>query len=114
MNILSIFSTTGYIFGPAILVAGLIALMMCLRASSRTSSRTARKAAVVLSLLPFATSILGAFFGLAVWWWSGLQSEDPWKNWLALGQTCLAGLLVTLAPLLWSLLLFRLRQGNPQ
>jgi hypothetical protein len=103
-----LFGTTGWIFGPLILAAGLLALGLCLWASRRSGSPQGRRRAVAFALLPLALGVCAVLFGLVVLWLSGQKTAD----WLALGRACLAGLVVTVVPLAWSLLLLRLRGGN--
>jgi hypothetical protein len=109
--VLALFSTTGWIFGPAILLAGSVALFLCVRASLSPRPHRARRAALV-SLLPLAVSVCGALVGLGlILTLAGGLSAVPRSSWLALGQCCLAGLVVTALPLLWSLVLLCLRGG---
>jgi len=103
MYILWLFNTTGLIFGPAIMLSGILALLLCLRATSWASTAPARRTAVVASFLPLALGLGAVAFGLAVWWYSGQIAEDRWVVWLALGKACLAGLVVSTIPLFWSL-----------
>jgi hypothetical protein len=107
MGVLSLFNTTGYIFGPAIVLTGLLALLLCLRASSWARNRPARRVALVASLMPFAAGVCGALIGLAMWWYADKPATDNGAPWFALGKACLAGLVVTAIPLVWSSLLLR-------
>jgi hypothetical protein len=107
MNVLALFDTTGFIIGPAMMLAGIVALVLCLRASRQPDSPRAKRVALLVSLLPFALGIFAIPFGLAAWAASG-QGGTP--DWLALGKACLAGLVVTAVPLVWSLLLLRPRR----
>jgi hypothetical protein len=113
MGILWLFNTTGWFVGPAIMLAGLVALILCLRASSWARSSGARRAAVISSLVPFAVGVCGVLFGLGVWWWSGQVAVNPWDPWLALGKCCLAGLVVTVVPLVWAVVLLRMQRDVP-
>ncbi len=107
MGMLWLFNTTGYIFGPVILLAGLLALFLCLRASAWARNWPARRAAVAASLLPLAAGVCAALVGLAVWGLAGRPGADQAAAWLALGKASLAGLVVTLIPLAWSAWLLR-------
>ena len=110
MNVLLwLFSTCGLIFGPAIMLAGLVALGLCLLASRRASPPRSRRNAFFASLLPLVVAVCGALVGLVLWLALGYSSGSPLENGLALGQVCLAGLVVSFLPLLWSVLLLRLR-----
>ncbi len=108
MGILWLFDTCGYIVGPAIIGAGLVAVGLCLRASRRSSTPRTRRFAVVASMSPVVVGLCGAVFGFLVWW----TARVPNAPWLALGKVCLAGLVVAAVPLFWSLLLLRARR-NP-
>jgi len=103
MIILALFNTAGYIFGPIIVIAGVVALTLCLRATLRMDSPHARRTALFGSLSPFAAGICGAIFGFIYCLLLGQQAVQ----WLALGKVCLAGLVVSTIPLLWCLALFR-------
>lgn len=102
MNLLSLFNTTGWIFGPAILLAGGVALLSCLRASSWARNPPARRTAWVVSLFPAGAGVDAMAFGFAACWRAN-QSVD----WFALGKAGLAGLLVSAVPLVWAALLLR-------
>ena len=110
MGILWLFDTCGLMVGPAIWAAGLFALWRCLRASRRTSPPRSRRVAALLSLLPFAVGICGAIFGLILWQVTAQPARNPQDVWGNLGKVCLAGLVVTSLPLLWSLILLRQRR----
>jgi presenilin-like A22 family membrane protease len=108
MNVLWLFDTCGYVFGPAIMAAGVFAVALCAMASRPSSPRSARHRAVAVALLPAAIGLCGALFGLAVWW----VDRVPVPPWLALGKVCLAGLAMSALPLIWSLLLARARRDS--
>jgi hypothetical protein len=111
MGILWLINSCGYIFGPAIFAAGLVALGLCLRASLKQASARAGRLAITLSLLPLALGVCGALFGLTLMWYLGELGRMRTENWLALAKVCLVGLIVTLPPLVWSLVLVRRRRG---
>jgi hypothetical protein len=112
VNVLWLFDTTGWIIGPVMLITGLLALVLCLRANNSASSPRAVRAALIASLLPLAAGVCAIGFGWAVVWYSGKIPEDTTGIWLALGKACLAGLVVSLVPLSWSLgLLWGQRRG---
>jgi hypothetical protein len=103
MNILWLFDTCGYIVGPAIWLAGLCAVGLCLRASRPSSTRRSRRVALAAAVSPVAVALCGVVFGLVVWW----AAHVPDAPWLALGKVCLAGLVVAGLPLVWALFLLR-------
>jgi hypothetical protein len=102
MIVLELFNTLGLIFGPLVFLVGIVALALCLRATKRPDSSYARRTALFGSLAPFVAGICAVIFGLIYCGILGLQ-----VHWLDLGKACLAGLVVTAIPLLWSLMLFR-------
>ena len=99
----SLFNTTGYVFGSAIMVAGLLALGLCLRASLKSRPARAERLALAFSLSPLAIGVCGAVFGLAMLLSAGQLGGAGRETWLALGTVCLAGLVITVPPLTWSL-----------
>jgi hypothetical protein len=103
VNILWLFDTCGYIVGPAIMLAGLCAVGLCLWASLPASTRRVRRVALAAAVSPLAVGACGAVFGFIVWW----SAHDPGSPWLGLGKVCLAGLAVAALPLVWALLLLR-------
>jgi len=107
LSLLSLFNTAGYIFGPLIVLAGVVALVLCLRASRRTGTPRLRQTALFGSLTPLATGVLGAIVGLILLLGSGQQDGIQSEQLVNLGKVCLAGLVITISPLLWSLMLFR-------
>jgi hypothetical protein len=111
MGIQWLFNTTGWIFGPAILLAGLVALILCLRASLWARSYGPRRAAMIWSFVPFATAVCGALFGLGLVFVVGAGPTQ--EGWLALGKCCLAGLAVTVVPLAWAVVLVRVQREGP-
>jgi hypothetical protein len=108
MGILWLFDSCGWIFGPAIMLAGLIALGVCLWASFKSALA---RVAVGFALAPAALGICAALFGFGLIWYLGQLGAMKVDNWLYLGKACLAGLVVTMPPLAWSLALLRMRQG---
>jgi hypothetical protein len=111
MFLLWLFNTAGLIFGPLIILAGIVAVISCLRASRRTTSPQSRRNALVGSLLPFIVGIFGAIAGLAFMLTSGQAGGIQTEHWLNLGKVCLAGLVVSSIPLVWCLWLFRTPQA---
>ena len=107
MNILWLFDTCGYIFGPAMIIAGVFALFLCLRASRPSCPRSAQRRAVAIALSPALIGLCGALVGLALWA-ANRMAVDPWE---ACGKVCLAGMAVSAVPLIWSLLLLRGKPG---
>jgi hypothetical protein len=110
MSIFWLFDTSGLIFGPAILLAGVVALGLCVWATRRSSPRRTQRLAVTVSFLPLAISMCGALVG-AILWWSLAWPESTAATARNLGKVCLAGLVVSSVPLVWALLLLRLRGG---
>jgi hypothetical protein len=111
MSILWLFDTCGWILGPAILLAGVAALGLCLWATCQfTLRRRTQRLAVSVSLLPLVLGICGALVG-AVLWLSLAWPISTADGLQALGKVCLAGLVVSAVPLVWALLLLRLRRG---
>lgn len=106
MNPLWLFDTCGWIFGPAIMAAGVIAITMCAWVTFGSASKRARRRTVALATLPLLLGICGFLVGLALAWNQDMTSE----HWLALGKVCLAGAMVTLVPLPWALWLIRLQE----
>jgi hypothetical protein len=107
MLLLSFFNTAGLIFGPLIVLAGVVALILCFRASWRTTSPQFRRHALIGSLSPFIVGICGALAGLAFMLGSGQAGGIQTEHWRNLGKVCLSGLVVSSIPLLWCLWLFR-------
>jgi len=108
MNILWLFDTCGYIFGPAIMVAGVVPVLLCAGVTFRSTSRRTQRLAVALAVSPLALGLCGFLVGLVVCWSASLPSVP----WLALGKVCLAGAAVSVVPLIWALLLFRTRRNS--
>jgi hypothetical protein len=108
MNPLWLFDTCGYVVGPAILAAGLLAIGLCLGASRPSATRRRRLSALAAAASPAAVGLAGAAFGFVVWWASGA----PGAPWAARGKVCLAGAAVAAVPLAWSALLLRGGRGS--
>jgi hypothetical protein len=105
MNVLALFDTLGLIFGPIMLLSAMFALALCLRASMRTDSPQSRRTALFGSLLPLGVGVCAAVFGACfILVQTGGVGGVVWP---ALGKCILAGLVVTLVPLLWTLFLPR-------
>jgi hypothetical protein len=111
MGIFWLFDTCGWIFGPAIILAGLTALGLCLRATLRPASPRAGRLAVATSLSPVALGLCGALIGLALLWYLGEAGNMKAEHWLALGKVILAGLVVAAPSLVWAMTL-RVRRGD--
>jgi hypothetical protein len=110
MNLNDLINSPGYIFGPAMLLSGLIALVICLRATRHGQTFRPRRI-VIWSVAPLALGIVGALVGCIVW---SLQ-KDPVphdaavRGVMALGYTILFGLIVSSVPLIWTGFLMRRR-----
>ena len=107
MNVLWLFDTCGYLFGPAIMVAGAAAVILCAWATFRSTSRRSQRRALAVAGLPMLLGLCGFLVGLIICW----NARVPGVPWLALGKVCLAGAAVSAVPLIWALLLCRNR-GN--
>jgi hypothetical protein len=113
MGFLSLFNSCGYVFGPAIFLAGLVALGLCLWASFKSRSGRAGRIALACSLGPVVLGLCGALFGLILLWYLGQLGGMSGENWLYLGKVPLSGLVVAAPSLVWALVLLRLRRGRP-
>jgi hypothetical protein len=98
----------GWLFGPLMLLAALVALVMCARATVRTDRPVARRA-LMWALLPPVLGVVGAIVGLVMWSVSQPGAPNQGPNWLALAYTVLFGAFVALVPALWALVLLRQR-----
>lgn len=107
MNILWLFDSCGAIFGSAIMLAGIAAIILCVRATLRGNTRRNQRITIAVATLPFVLGICGFVFGIVFCWIAGV----PNISWAALGKVCLAGAVVSVVPLIWALLLYRNR-GN--
>jgi hypothetical protein len=105
MNPLWLFNSLGWIFGPLVFLAGIYALVLCKWADSPQWVRRA----LICSFVPFVLSVIGAFWGLQMILDAGPQAGDRGMAFYYLGKTCVAGFVVTLPALVWSLLLRRSR-----
>ena len=112
----------GYIFGPGMLLAGLIALIICLRASWSRQSFDPRRS-FIWSAAPLMIGIMGAMIGcilavIEIESWPAAE-KGPVPEWalerarMHLGFTILFGLFVSSVPLVWTGLLY-LRSSRPQ
>ncbi|VTT97201.1 unnamed protein product [Gemmataceae bacterium] len=102
-SILWLFDTCGLVVAPAMWLAGAVAIALCVRATRRATAE-GRRLALRASLAPFAVGVAGVFFGLA-YCAANHVPADP----AALLKVTLAGLVVTLPALVWSLSLRRPR-----
>jgi hypothetical protein len=107
MFFLWLFDTAGSIFGPLIVLAGCVALLLCVRATRRTERPSVRKQALYGALTPLALGLCAALVGLALFAPGGMKDEY-WGN---LGKVILAGLVVTAVPLVWTLCLMSGRKA---
>ncbi|MCE9532065.1 MAG: hypothetical protein K8T89_13210 [Planctomycetes bacterium] len=110
MNPLLLINSCGWIIGPAILLATILACVICFRASRKSGSPWARRHVVSVSLLPLAVGICGAVYAFAVWQAAGIPRGDAQTIWWNLGKIILTGLLFTALPLCWSLMIVRGRR----
>ena len=102
-----VLKSPGYIFGNLILLAGLVAVAMCVRATRRPDRASARRA-LVWSAVPVAFGVLGAIYGALVWAFTG-PSPDPARARLALFCTVVFGVFCAIVPALWALVLVQRR-----
>ncbi|MCE9562777.1 MAG: hypothetical protein K8U57_12090 [Planctomycetes bacterium] len=105
MDLLWLFRTTGPIFAALILLTGLISLILCVRATMRSSSPRRRRIAAIGSSLPVLVGVAAIPVGLIV-----CLANNVEVQWWALGRAFLAGVVVAIIPLVWSLTLLRKQQ----
>ena len=103
--VLFLFNTTGLIFGPLILLSGGFSLFIFFKATRSRNDIKLRRQSLLISFLPFFISLLGAMIGYLILINYGGNRGIQVANWLALGKCCLAGLIVSLLPLSWSIYL---------
>jgi hypothetical protein len=99
MNPLDLFNTLGLIFGPAVFFFGIFALGMCNACESRRSARRA----LIFACLPFALGVVASVVGAIIILNAGQQAAGQGMSWFYACKSSLAGLVVTLPPLLWAL-----------
>jgi len=97
----------GWIFGPLMLLSGLVAFVVCVRATARAERAAARRA-LRWSLVPPALGVVGAIVGGIVWVASG-AATDPARARMALFCTFVFGVFCAAIPMLWSLALLQRR-----
>ena len=97
----------GWIFGPLMLLTGLVAVGMCARATRRPDRIPARRA-LVCALVPPALGVVGALVGAVVWAVEGPMA-DPARSRMALFCTIVFGVFVAIVPALWALVLVQHR-----
>lgn len=97
----------GYIFGPLMMLAGFVAVVMCVWATFRTDRGSARRA-LMWSAVPPVLGVLGVIFGAIVWALNG-PASDPARARLALFLTIVFGVFCALVPALWALVLVQRR-----
>jgi hypothetical protein len=105
-----LFDTLGLIFGPAVFLAGIAALVLCVRATRNTSTARSQRTAMWASFGPFVLGVCAMVVGLVVWVIEARATIDPATAFLNSGKAALAGLVVTLLPLAWALTLRRTRR----
>ena len=103
--VLFLFNTTGLIFGPLILLSGGFSLFLCFKSSKSPNNTKLRRQLLLISFLPFFISLFGALVGFVILINHAGNRGIQVDNWLALGKCCLAGLVVSLFPLSWSIFL---------
>jgi hypothetical protein len=105
---LMLVKSPGYIFGPLMMLAGLVAVVMCVRATLRPERANTRRA-LRWSAVPPALGVVGAIYGAAV----GIIGGFPANAWVAaapyLAGTILFGVFVAIVPALWALVLLQRR-----
>lgn len=114
MNLNDLLSSPGYIFGPAMLLSGLVALVVCLRATRQRQPIRPRRI-VIWSAAPLALGVVGALVGCIIWSLEkdAVPHEAAMRGLMALGYTILFGLIVSSVPLIWTGFLIR-RQSRAQ
>ena len=104
--IIEMIRSSGWMFGGAMLLAGLVALVLCARASwIRTDP--ARRAALIASITPLVLSFIGVLYGTVLLWHLSQDGLDVADDWPRLGFIVLFGMTISYVPLLWSALLRR-------
>ncbi|VTU01216.1 unnamed protein product [Gemmataceae bacterium] len=92
----------GFIFMPLILLAGVVALVVCVQASRRADPVT-RWRPIWWALAPLALSVLGVIVGLIHTMRLGRPGPIPLTLWRYLAYTIELGALVSSIPLLWAI-----------
>lgn len=108
MTILWLFDSCGYIFGPAIIAAGVAALVVCAWMTFRSTTARLQRLAVPLATLPVILGVCGFLVGLVICWSADIGPVP----WLVLGKVILAGAVVSVVPLLWALFLRRIHRNS--
>lgn len=102
-----VLKSPGYVFGPLMLLAGLVAVGMCARATRRPDRAPARRALVWSAVSP-ALGVVGAIVGAVVWALNG-PAPDPALSRMALFCTFVFGAFCAVVPALWALVLLQRR-----
>ncbi len=111
MNILWPINTLGPIFVGPIFLSTFLAFFVCFKASRPGSSPKVARRAFIYSLLPFGISIVAACSGLLLIAVTG-DSLEKGGGWWAVFKTTLVGFVLTVVPLIWSLLIMRSGKGT--
>ncbi len=104
-SVLWLFDSCGFIFGPAMFAAAGVALFLCARSTFGVPTKRTEQLLLPMSALPLLLGCCGFVVGVAVCWIENMPSFP----WLVLGKVCLAGGVMSLLPLAWSLYLRRVR-----
>ena len=98
--------SSGWLFGGAMLLCGLVALVLCAWASWQRSGRT-RRAAMIASLTPLLLGFIAVPVGMVFLWLASRDGKDYTGDWPQLGYVVLFGLTISAVPMMWSALLRR-------
>ena len=99
--------SSGWLFGGAMLLSGLVALILCARASWGVRAARARRAAMIASLVPLLLAFIAVPVGAVFMWRASQRGLDVSDDWRYLGYIILYGLAFSAVPMLWSALLRR-------
>ena len=105
---LTVVRSPGYIFGPLMLLGGLVAFVMCLRAALRPDRAPAVRA-LKWSAVPPALGAVGAIVGAVVLALSNQAAKDWAEASVYLFCTIVFGVFVAVVPALWALVLLQRR-----
>lgn len=99
--LLTVFKSAGWLFGPLMLLGGLVALVVCVRATVRGDRASALRA-LRWALVPPALGAIGACYGGSIWAFSGVVVADPARAWMALFCTIVFGVFAATPAALWA------------
>jgi hypothetical protein len=103
-----VWRSPGFIFGPLMILGGVVAIVMCARATFRPDRASARRA-LMWSLVPPALGAVGALVGAVVFALADRVNKDWATAAQYLGCTIVFGVFCAFIPFPWSLALIRRR-----